>query len=70
MPKYNNAFRGPEYIEQMILDGEGSVVGTIRIKPSGVLWKPSNARKFHSVSLKKFVAWIEHPDTTSRKTSN
>jgi hypothetical protein len=49
MPKYNNAFRSPEHREETIVDGKGSVIGTIRVKPSGVLWKSTNARKFHSV---------------------
>jgi hypothetical protein len=70
MPKYNNSFRSPGHIEERIVDGEGSVIGTIRVKPSSVLWKPTNARKFHSVSLKKFTDWIEDPATGAKKTAS
>ncbi len=68
MAKYNNAFQGPKYIEETILDGEKNVIGRIRIKPSSVLWKPTNARKFYSIQLKKFSDWIQHPDTRATKT--
>lgn len=58
MPKYNNQFPSPVYIEQTICDADGKVIGTIRLKPSGVLWKPANARQYYSVTLDAFAAWI------------
>jgi hypothetical protein len=68
MPAYNNKFRSSEYHEETIVsEQDGTVVGTIRIKPSSVLWKPSGAHKFYSVSLAKFGEWITHDDTKARK---
>ena len=68
MPEYKNSFRAPAYYEEVIIDEEGSVVGTIRIKPSSVLWKPKNAQKYFSVKLEKLTEWITDPDTKARKT--
>ena len=70
MPKYNNSFRSPAYSEETIVDSEGGVVGTLRIKPSGLLWKPKGAQKFHMVSIEKFSEWITASATKSKRTSN
>lgn len=41
MPDYNNRFREPKYYQMTIVnDDNGAMVGTLRVKPSGVLWKP------------------------------
>lgn len=58
MPKYTNEFQNPEYSEETILDSNKEVIGTIRIKPSSVMWKPSGKHKFLAVPLDKFTAWI------------
>lgn len=68
MPKYKNSFRGPEFIEQTIADENGEVLGTVRIKPSSVLWKPKGKHQFLSVPLLKFSEWITDPGTKARKT--
>jgi hypothetical protein len=68
MPSYVNHFDTAEYREETIKNDAG-IVGTIRIKPSGVLWKPVNAREFFSVSLEKFAAWMSDPSTDAKKTS-
>lgn len=70
MPEYRNSFRAPAYYEEVIIDENNSVVGTIRIKPSSVLWKPKNAQKYFSVNLEKFIDWISDPDTRARKTKS
>ena len=64
-----NRFRSPKYIELTIVDDGGAVVGTIRVKPSGVLWRPLNARgkAYYSVPLSDFEKWITHPATKARK---
>lgn len=70
MPDYKNRFDAPEFIEKIIFDENGAVLGTIRIKPSGVLWKPKGARKFFSIPLAKFTDWITDPKTKARKTGS
>ena len=63
---YKNSFRAPQYIEQTILNNHGAVVGTIRIKPSTLLWKKVNGQKFYSVPLGTFTEWITHSATKAR----
>lgn len=70
MPDYVNAFKSPSYAEETITANDGSIIGTIRIKPSGVLWKPANAHKFYSVPLNDFIEWITNPENKFSKTNN
>lgn len=70
MPSYVHKFTSPSYREETIVDHDEIVIGTIRLKPSSVLWKPKGARKYHRVSLEKFVAWITDPDTKASKTKS
>jgi hypothetical protein len=70
MPKYNNSFKSPTYLEETILDDSGATVGTVRLKPSSVLWKPANAQKFFSIPLDEFVTWISTPSTGATKTKS
>jgi hypothetical protein len=67
MPEYKNKFKGPAYIEEVIVDEDGTVIGTIRIKPSSVLWKPANAQKFFAVPLDKFAEWIASNGAGAKK---
>lgn len=72
MPKYNNSFRNPKHVEQTIVTEDGdtdneSVIGTVRLKPSTVLWKPSGAHRFFSVPLQKFTEWIQAPSTKATR---
>ena len=58
MPDYKNSFSAPSYREETIVDENGRTVGTLRIKPSSILWKPSGAQSFHAVPLDTFTDWI------------
>ncbi len=58
MPAYKNRFASPEFIEEVVVDDNDKKVGTIRVKPSSILWKPSGQQKFYSVTLKDFTDWI------------
>jgi hypothetical protein len=64
------SFESQKYVQEIILDENGKVFGVIRIKPSGVLWKPKNAGKFYSVSLEKFIEWISDPATKANRTKS
>jgi hypothetical protein len=35
------------------------IMGTIRLKPSSVLWKPKGAQQFYVATLDEFSAWIQ-----------
>ena len=68
MPGYSNQFGSPKYIEETIWCGD-SKIGTIRIKPVSISWKPSGAHKFHTVPLDKFAAWMTSAKSNSKLTT-
>lgn len=68
MPRYLNSFKSPDHREETIVVIEtGAVVGTIRVKPSSLLWKPTGQHKFYAVSLDKFTSWITDADTGAKR---
>lgn len=48
----------------------GRKIGTLRVKPVAVLWKPANEQKFYSVSLDWFSKWITDPKTEAKRTKS
>jgi hypothetical protein len=62
-----NRFESQMYVEEKILDENGKLIGVLRMKPSGVLWKPSGAGKFYSVTIEKFIEWITDPATKAKR---
>jgi hypothetical protein len=70
MPAYKNQFVRPDHHEHEILSSTGSKIGTIRLKPNRVLWKPVGAGKFFGVSLDKFKEWIIADETGARKSKS
>ena len=54
-----NNFRPRKYEDHEIVDEDNNVVGHIRVKPSGILWAPSNSKRWYGVSLAQFAHWIE-----------
>ncbi len=64
MPIYSKQFVRPEYYDHDIQSKDGKI-GTIRVKPVAVLWKPSKVQKFYSVSLDQFEKWIMDPATNA-----
>ena len=70
MPKYKNGFRSPDFVEETIVDNMGNIVGTIRVKPSSILWKPKGKHTFLSVPLARFIEWMADPQTKARSTKS
>jgi hypothetical protein len=70
MPKYTNRFSAPASADHTILDSKNRVVGTIRIKPSSVLWKGRSQKEFHRASLDEFIKWILDSNTKAAKTKS
>ena len=62
MPTYLNKFREPNLYEHTIENSDGTLKGYLRIKPSGVFWKPAGAREFYRASLDDFINWIKKLD--------
>ncbi len=55
-----NRFSPEKFYDFKIVDENSLVVGHIRIKPSGIHWSPSKAKKWYGVSLKKFADFMEN----------
>lgn len=52
------SFRSVDFVEEVIEDDFG-VVGTIRIKPSAVMWKPKGTRgSYFAATIGEFEEWI------------
>jgi hypothetical protein len=62
--------KATNFCEETIINKKKEVIGVIRIKPSGVLWKPKGERFFYSVKLADFMAWIAHPETKAVRNIN
>jgi hypothetical protein len=54
---YTSATRVSEDFE--ILDNDGSEFGTIRVKPSGVLWSPKRKHDWVGVDIREFAELME-----------
>ncbi|TQF40279.1 hypothetical protein UNPF46_10975 [Bradyrhizobium sp. UNPF46] len=46
-------------------DGD-KIVGTIRVKPSGVLWAPKGSHKFYKLSIQQFAKFAEEHGTKQK----
>ncbi len=69
MPAYKNEFARPDHYEHEILS-DGKKVGTLRVKPGGILWKPSGQHRFYSVNLERFADWITASATGATRTGS
>ena len=70
MPAYKNQFGRPKYYDHEILNEKGNKIGTLRVKPTGVLWKPRSQQKFYGVPLDKFKGWITDSATEASRTKS
>lgn len=54
-----NSFRPKKFEDFEIVDADDKVVGHIRVKPSGILWAPTNAKVWYGISLAKFQEFMQ-----------
>jgi hypothetical protein len=54
-----NNFRPRKFEDHEIIDIANRVVGHVRVKPSGILWAPTNSRLWYGVTLEEFAEWIQ-----------
>lgn len=61
MPDYLKKFQEPDYYDHEIVtnDDKRSKIGTLRVKPVSILWKPKGAQRFRAASLEEFQTWME-----------
>ncbi|OYX46175.1 MAG: hypothetical protein B7Y90_16660 [Alphaproteobacteria bacterium 32-64-14] len=64
MPAAKYQFKEPEHHEIVI-----DKVGTLRIKPSTILWKPAGKHDFLSVSVDAFGEWMCGDASGAKKVS-
>jgi hypothetical protein len=69
MPNYTNEFQRPDHYEHEILC-DGKKLGTLRVKPVSILWKPAGKRKFFAVSLEDFTKWITGQGSGAKQVAN
>ena len=50
-----NSFDPAKFQDFTIVDEDQRVVGHIRVKPSGLLWAPPNAKVWYGISLDDFA---------------
>ncbi|QJR36526.1 MULTISPECIES: hypothetical protein [Gemmatimonas] len=62
-----NNFKPRKFEDHEIVDEDGKVVGHIRVKPSGVLWAPSNSRDWYGLSLEAFAAYMKENGKRQKK---
>ena len=74
MPGYKNQFRAPVAqdftIIRVLPKNRQVVLGTVRVKPSSILWKPSGDRKYYNVKLATFTDWITGKKTDAKRTKS
>jgi hypothetical protein len=66
MPASIHKFAEQESYDHVIVDADdGKAIGTLRVKPSTVLWKPRGAKSdkpWFSVDLIELTEWIKQKD--------
>jgi hypothetical protein len=62
-----NAFRVPKYADHVIVGEDNLVVGTVRVKPSGIAWAPADGKKWRRVSLARFIRFMEQHGALKEK---
>jgi hypothetical protein len=62
-----NSFRTKKFEDFEILDSNDNTIGHIRVKPSGVLWAPKDAKLWYGVSIADFQEFIEENGKKKKK---
>ncbi len=54
-----NNFRPGKFYDFEIVNEFNKIIGKIRIKPSGILWKPKGSHYWLGVNLEKFATFMK-----------
>jgi hypothetical protein len=58
-----NKFREPGHMDIKIQNNENTLIGTLRIKPNGILWRNANEKNgYRKASLEQFIEWMAQDD--------
>lgn len=59
MPAYKANFSPKTAIELDFSMANGEPVGSLKIKPSTLLWKRHGAKKYRSIPIERFDEWMQ-----------
>jgi hypothetical protein len=59
-------FRAPTSQDFEIVEN-GQVFGTLRVRPSGILWAPKGSHQWYRVSIEQFAEYAEKNGTKQKK---
>ena len=62
-----NKFDWPKHEDHQVLDSAGKAVGEIRIKPSGIMWRPKGKHSWHRITLEQFAEFAVENGTKQSK---
>lgn len=62
-----NSFAPRKFEDHTIVDSEGYRIGHVRVKPSGILWKPKDGKRWYRASLAQFRTFMENKKTKQKK---
>lgn len=63
-----NYIARPQHIDITIKrDDDSSMVGHFRITPASVKWADGDGKKYYSIPLDKFIAWITDENTGAKR---
>jgi len=59
-------FKAPVSQDYTIMEGD-KVFGTLRVKPSTLMWKPKGAHSWFGVTIEEFGSWAKGKKKTMKK---
>jgi hypothetical protein len=54
-----NSLKPRKFVDHQIVNHSGRMVGHVRVKPSSILWSPTDGRDWYGIPLKKFAEYLE-----------
>ena len=52
-----NKFDWPKFEDHKVLGPKGTLVGEVRLKASGISWRPKGSHSWHRVTLEQFAEY-------------
>jgi len=62
-----SSFKPRKYEDFEVVDHDGYITGSVRIKPSGILWSPPNGKVWYGVSMTAFAAFARDKGKVQKK---
>ena len=62
-----NKFDWPQFEDHKVLSSTGTVVGEVRLKPSGIAWRPKGKHSWYRITLEQFAEFAIENGTKQDK---